>query len=77
MRPDFRLFFGVVSLLLVLMIVTLHLLGEAGNPLHSFLKAVQGMTLHRADSSKRWLPKETLAIAVVEDEHRATTLEDL
>ena len=28
-RPDFRLFFGVVSLLLVLMLVTLHLLGEA------------------------------------------------
>jgi hypothetical protein len=28
-HPDFWLFFGVVSLLLVLMLVTLHLLGEA------------------------------------------------
>jgi hypothetical protein len=58
------------------MLVTLHLVGEAQQPVAQFFASRPTMTLHRADSSKMRLPKKPLAIAEVEDEHRATTLED-
>jgi hypothetical protein len=64
LNPEFLLFFGFVSLLLVPLIATLDWLGEAQHSVaHDPQMANHEQPPHRADSSKKWLPMKASAIA--------------
>jgi len=68
--PEFWLFFGVVSLLVVPVLATLQLLGKARHSVARSDKATSDDTPNTADSSKMRLPKEPPAKAVLAGEQR-------
>lgn len=74
MRPEFWHFFGVVSLLLALTIVTLSWLGRRFSSLHSASLENNSGSRRSADRirAKNRGPAKHFAIAEVEAKHRST-----